>query len=444
MKLKIEKLGRIEKGEIKTNKLMVLCGPNNYGKTQLTYTLYGVYDYNLKFCFKTEDKKILKENKKIELNIEQIKERIQKNLPLQIKNFSENLGIFFNFDSEFFKNTKLSAEYLENDFDLELELQDKRAISLKLAQGQLDVKFDKDSIKIEMLDSEVENERELIFNFLEERITEIIQKKSFILPSVREGLNMFKTELNINRNVLIDTLVAQSQKKGTKTSNFPMSILFDYVSRYAEPISKYIEFINDLDMVTSRKKVGPFNDLANELGKIVGGAYVVENGQIYFKPREDKKLKLPLHMVSSTVRSLAGLYLFLRYEKKLSRVIIDEPELNLHPDNQRKIARFLAKIVNKGIQVIITTHSSYIVQELNNLIQFKNDFAGKEKLKKKYKYCDEEFLDYENVSCYLIEKGTIEEMEVDRTGIYMKSFNDVINSMNNLAIDLNFEIDKED
>ena len=104
----------------------------------------------------------------------------------------------------------------------------------------------------------------------------------------------------------------------------------------------------------------------------------------------------------------------------------------------------MAKIVNKGIQVIITTHSSYIVQELNNLIQFKNDFAGKERLKKKYKYCDEEFLDYENVSCYLIEKGTIEEMEVDRTGIYMKSFNDVINSMNNLAIDLNFEIDKED
>ena len=363
-------------------------------------------------------------------------------MPLQIKNFLENLGIFFSFDSEFFKNTKLSAEYLENDFDLDLEFQDEKALSLKFFQGRIEIKFEKNFIKIEILNSDEEND--IIFDFLEKQISEIIQKKSFILPSVREGLNMFKTELNINRNVLIDTLVAQSQKKGTKTSNFPMSILFDYVSRYAEPISKYIEFINDLDMVTSRKKVGPFNDLANELGKIVGGAYIVENGQIYFKPKEDKKLKLPLHMVSSTVRSLAGLYLFLRYEKKLSRVIIDEPELNLHPDNQRKMARFLAKIINRGIQVIITTHSSYIVQELNNLIQFKNDFAGKEKLKKKYKYCDEEFLDYENVSCYLIEKGTIEEMKVDRTGIYMKSFNDVINSMNNLAIDLNFEIDKED
>ena len=69
---------------------MVLCGPNNYGKTQLTYTLYGIYDSNLKFYFNTEDKKFLKENRKIELSIEQIKDRIQKSLPLQIEKFLEN------------------------------------------------------------------------------------------------------------------------------------------------------------------------------------------------------------------------------------------------------------------------------------------------------------------------------------------------------------------
>ena len=31
-----------------------------------------------------------------------------------------------------------------------------------------------------------------------------------------------------------------------------------------------------------------------------------------------------------------------------------------------------------------------------------------------------------------------------QSDVMAKSFNDVINSMNNLAIDLNFEIDKED
>jgi predicted ATPase len=49
-------------------------------------------------------------------------------------------------------------------------------------------------------------------------------------------------------------------------------------------------------------------------------------------------------------------------------IIIDEPELNLHPDNQRKIARWLVRVVNAGFKVMITTHSDYIIREFNNLI----------------------------------------------------------------------------
>ena len=49
-------------------------------------------------------------------------------------------------------------------------------------------------------------------------------------------------------------------------------------------------------------------------------------------------------------------------------IFIDEPELNLHPVNQRKIARILAKVANSGIKIIISTHSDYIVKEFNNLI----------------------------------------------------------------------------
>ena len=53
--------------------------------------------------------------------------------------------------------------------------------------------------------------------------------------------------------------------------------------------------------------------------------------------------------------------------------MIDEPELNLHPDNQRRIARLLARLVNLGIKVFITTHSSYIIKELNTLIMLNRD-----------------------------------------------------------------------
>jgi predicted ATPase len=42
-------------------------------------------------------------------------------------------------------------------------------------------------------------------------------------------------------------------------------------------------------------------------------------------------------------------------------IFIDEPELNLHPENQRLITQVLANLVNIGIKVFITTHSDYII-----------------------------------------------------------------------------------
>lgn len=49
-------------------------------------------------------------------------------------------------------------------------------------------------------------------------------------------------------------------------------------------------------------------------------------------------------------------------------LIIDEPELNLHPDNQRKMAGLLARLVNCGVKVLVTTHSDYLIRELNNRV----------------------------------------------------------------------------
>ena len=38
--------------------------------------------------------------------------------------------------------------------------------------------------------------------------------------------------------------------------------------------------------------------------------------------------------------------------------MIDEPELNIHPANQRHIARLLARLVNAGMSVVISTHAT--------------------------------------------------------------------------------------
>jgi ABC-type ATPase involved in cell division len=82
---------------------------------------------------------------------------------------------------------------------------------------------------------------------------------------------------------------------------------------------------------------------------------------------EETNLRLPLQQSSSMVAELSPLALWLK--ALLGRgdlLIFDEPEAHLHPENQRLIARLLVRLVNAGIRVLVTTHSSLILHQISN------------------------------------------------------------------------------
>ena len=57
-------------------------------------------------------------------------------------------------------------------------------------------------------------------------------------------------------------------------------------------------------------------------------------------------------------------------------IILEEPEAHLYPDSQKYMAEALGTFVNAGHQVIVTTHSPYILGELNNLL-YATEIQGK-------------------------------------------------------------------
>lgn len=81
-------------------------------------------------------------------------------------------------------------------------------------------------------------------------------------------------------------------------------------------------------------------------------------------------LRLPVHRSSSMVGELAPLDLVMR---RLLRpgdlLVMDEPEAHLHPENQRRIARVLARLAVAGVTVIAPTHSPTIIHQLSNLVR---------------------------------------------------------------------------
>ena len=68
-----------------------------------------------------------------------------------------------------------------------------------------------------------------------------------------------------------------------------------------------------------------------------------------------------------TVWALNLLFYYL-LEGKPSCIILEEPEAHLYPDSQKYMAEALATFAHVGSQVIVTTHSPYILGEFNNLL----------------------------------------------------------------------------
>lgn len=77
---------------------------------------------------------------------------------------------------------------------------------------------------------------------------------------------------------------------------------------------------------------------------------------------------LPLQACSSGIQSVLPLVMVIDYALQLdcfNAFVIEEPEQNLYPTNQRELLQFLLKRIDKIQNAIITTHSPYILSCLN-------------------------------------------------------------------------------
>ncbi|MFY0527606.1 AAA family ATPase [Archangium gephyra] len=142
------------------------------------------------------------------------------------------------------------------------------------------------------------------------------------------------------------------------------------------PVADYAEFLGSRRRLAERgfepEGESPLRDLAGLLErKVVKGAIGfkggdVEGAHLSFSP--SAQVELPIHAASSLVRALAGLDLYLQTAMPGDFVVIDELEMNAHPEAQLALTELVAMLVNRGLRVVMTTHSPYIVDHLNNLM----------------------------------------------------------------------------
>ncbi len=154
---------------------------------------------------------------------------------------------------------------------------------------------------------------------------------------------------------------------------------------------------------------------------------------VYKFTQGDAKYDLPLMSASSSVSELAPVSLFIRhYVCPGDLFILEEPEAHLHPGAQRDISGVLTQLVNAGVNVLITTHSDNILEQISNYIYAAG--VPDDKITK---------LDKEKCSVYLFEQGTgskqtmVKKVPFDpETGLLTQDHLDVSSSLYNETVNL--------
>jgi predicted ATP-dependent endonuclease of OLD family len=127
--------------------------------------------------------------------------------------------------------------------------------------------------------------------------------------------------------------------------------------------------------------------------------------KIIFEPAKNVSLDIPA--VSSMVKELTPIILYLRYvAQEDDWLVIDEPEMNLHPEAQVKLIELLAMMVKAGIHVLITTHTPYMVDHLVNLMKAAEHENPNAIRRKFYLQRKDAFISKDLVSVYLFGNGT--------------------------------------
>ena len=475
MKIKFQNLGSIKEAELDLRPLTVIIGPNNSNKTYIAYSIYGlwkrIYDSPTSTFFRHRQQKELPS---VKLNNHQngifsleIDENFCNLLSKYIQGitteFSGKMLDFFFQDSsqKIFEKAKfqinLSKEEVQNninkkkinlsnhplnnsphiftflpsigsvskleDCQIFFELHNKNVSNINLYDNHDSTVFY--SISVEFVD------------FSLDLITSNVFSSVFAMPAERNAfINTYKMLANRRYKILKETQRGLLTRRNLTTERQLELLQEQGDINYPQPVEDFLDFLTDLEFNSpdiDPKNKNEFQQLADQIEEHIQNKNKTEFKNTKFGGKEikisvKKGLEIDLYNASSSIKQLAPLLLYLRYRAKVGDfLVIDEPEMNLHPESQVKLLEALSILVNLGVRVLLTTHSPYIMAHLNNIVNGNHDDQEilENQAQSLYLQDSQAFLKMDQVSAYEIKENKLFSLHDPDYGIRWDTLSDV-------------------
>lgn len=367
MKLQISNFAKIEKADINIDGITVICGDNNTAKSTIGKILFSIFDSNFDI-----DKKIVNELGK---DIEKI---ILRDI------YTRNKKIVNVFRPKFrFINGKAFLEKINYPNINNKELDDIKNIINEYIRKMLS-NIDNDiidNISKDILEKIITPYNKIIeeiinryFNSIfKNQINNIFDKRSSAslrLEIKKQIMDInfkndecvkFKSKFNITHNAFyIDNpFIIDNLDKYGKLSIIENKLINSLTKGYdTDPLVGIFDSINAKDTL---------KEVYDIISKIIDGKIIEKNGDFYINYRE-YDVDMSLNNLSTGLKSFVIIKMLLENGSlaKKDVLILDEPEIHLHPEWQLTYAELIVLLQKHfELNIIITTHSHYFLDAIN-------------------------------------------------------------------------------
>ncbi len=344
----IKNFGKVEAADIALNELVVFVGNNNSGKTMVMQLIYGIWE-ELRYFPVT-----ISGAKKSDLNGQSLIRCDQdwfKEIEVQINEYLASHKSHITEDifgtSISVEEIKIALEGIESSYFVSSlsEYQNREA-------GEQKTGFNIDTRQYEY----GENVRSYKCQIpegdgLEDGMPEAVQVVWNIILSGNITTASGQLFLPASRSGL--QLLYKQYFAGEAEGNFVL------------PVKDFLRF---LQLYAEDKHLDEARSALLEFGEehLLQGKVMQKGDETFYVDRQVGR-PVSLHIASSMIHELTPFVKALSATRRVDWLYCDEVENSLHPLLQREMARWLIRMVNAGMHVIVSSHSDTMASRLNNL-----------------------------------------------------------------------------